>query len=102
MSDTASGPVAAYLAEAREAVGQRDELVARMAVASVGAIEFNAAQDRLADRAPALLGAVEAVLALTRDSEGDDLYPSCDLTVGDVRAAISAALLGEQGTDDAT
>jgi len=41
-----------------------------------------------------LLKAVEAVLKLTRDSDGDDLYPSIDVTVGEIREAIRAALTG--------
>jgi hypothetical protein len=87
--------LAATLGEIRNLVGERDELVARMRVAAVGVEEFNAAQDRLAERVPRLLALADAVLALTRDGSGDDLYPTSDLTVGDLRDAISKALLGE-------
>jgi hypothetical protein len=39
---------------------------------------------------------VIAVLDLTCSSDGDPLYPTADLTVGDVRETISRALLGEE------
>jgi len=39
-----------------------------------------------------LVAAIEAVLELTRDSSGDDLYPSIDITVGEVREAITREL----------
>jgi len=39
-----------------------------------------------------LVDAIEAVLELTRDSSGDDLYPSIDITVGEVREAITREL----------
>lgn len=60
----AADPVAAYLAETAELIARRDELVARMTVAAVDAPTFNAAQDRLAERVPALAAALTAVLAL--------------------------------------
>jgi len=46
-----------------------------------------------------LLAAIEAVLKLTRDSSGDDLYPSIDITVGEVREAITRALTGTPGNE---
>lgn len=48
---------------------------------------------------PRLLAAVEAVLELTRDGDGDDLYPSIELTVGDVREAITRELTGKEASD---
>ena len=50
--------------------------------------------------ARSLLAAIERVLELTRDSSGDDLYPSIDVTVGEVREAITSALSGTQQGED--
>ena len=47
-----------------------------------------------------LLKAVDAVLELTRDGSGDDLYPSIDITVGEVREAITRELTGTQQGED--
>lgn len=93
MSDAAPDQVTAYLAEVREAVRQRDELLPRM---PVDVSEFNAAQDRLAEPAPRLLAAVEA--ALKHHQPGK--LPWCD-ACGPQRqpcqemADIRSALLGE-------
>jgi len=66
MTDT-PGPLAAALAAIREDVSAADALAARMkSGGGVRVAEFNAAQDRLARHVPALLKAVEAVLALHR------------------------------------
>ena len=46
-----------------------------------------------------LVAAIEAVLELTRDSSGDDLYPSIDITVGEVREAITRELTKGEGGD---
>lgn len=47
------------------------------------------------DALPRLLAALGSVLALTRSSDGDDLYPSTGLTVGDLRDALSAGLAAD-------
>lgn len=47
---------------------------------------------------PRLLALADAVLGLTRDSEGDPVHRSCDLTVGDLLDAVSRALLGEEAS----
>jgi len=44
-----------------------------------------------------LLSAVDAVLALTRDSTGNDRHRERVLTVGDVREAITRELTGGAG-----
>lgn len=44
---------------------------------------------------PATVAAVEAVLALTRKGDGTDRHPSRILAVGELRAALTSALLGE-------
>jgi hypothetical protein len=54
----------AALDEIRELVSERDKLVACAAVAAVSVAEFNAAQDRLAERVPRLLAALDEVLKL--------------------------------------
>lgn len=60
----ADDPLAAALDEVRVLVAARDALVRRMATGeAVGVPVFNAAQDRLAERVPALLAAVDAALA---------------------------------------
>lgn len=91
---TAPDAVDTYLAEVREAIRQRDELVARARIARVNTAEFNAAQDRLAEPAPHLLAAVEAVLALTRDTDGNDLPGESEVPVGEFARAIYEALEG--------
>jgi outer membrane murein-binding lipoprotein Lpp len=67
---------ASLLSGIRELIAARDELTARMDWSAVDVSEFNAAQDRLAARVPALLAAVEATLEqaddLTRKSEALD------------------------------
>lgn len=47
-----------------------------------------------------LAAMVRGVLELTRDSSGDDLYPSIDVTVGEVREAITRELTGPQPGED--
>lgn len=104
MPDSAQSldPVAAYLAEVRRLVSQRDELVNR--VTAVGVPEFNAAQDRLAERTPPLLTALEAVLAQVdqakevRDYSGYETggrLVGWNLNPAKLREAISAALMEE-------
>ena len=61
--DPTPDQVSAYLGEVRKLVTERDELVSSAATFAVDVRVFNAAQDRLAERTPALLAAVEAVLA---------------------------------------
>jgi hypothetical protein len=46
-----------------------------------------------------LAAMVRGVLDLTRDSSGDDLYPSIDVTVGEVREAITRELTGKEDGD---
>ena len=93
-------PADAILAGIRELVGARDELAARMQPGrSYGAAEFNAAQDRLAERVPPLLAAVEAVLKLADDWEAEGMrldpqaYENCARAL---REAIASALTGTQ------
>lgn len=66
MSDPAPSPVAAFLAETAGLVAEQDALVQSDGVILHGRMtdEFNAAQDRLAARVPALVAALEAVLKL--------------------------------------
>jgi hypothetical protein len=60
----ADDPLAAYLADARKRLEDRDALVARLGRgASVSSVELNVPQDRLAALFPSLLAAVEAALA---------------------------------------
>jgi hypothetical protein len=92
----ADDSAAAILAGIRELIGARDELVARMQPGrSYGAAEFNAAQDRLAERVPALLAAIEAVLALTEGPmglEGRRLPADGQAVRNAVRKAITSEL----------
>lgn len=80
---------------ALEEIGYLRACTAAAAAAPEG-FDFAVLMPRL-DRA---LAALDAVLDLTRSSDGDDLYPSCDITVGDLRAAISRGLTGEGSGDD--
>lgn len=75
--EEAGDKVAAYLDEVRELVAERDKLVDRIRAAGgwVDAREFNAAQDRLAERVPRLLAALDAVLELAKiwERKADEL-----------------------------
>jgi hypothetical protein len=82
VSESQTSEVTAYLAEVRIRAG----------FAAPGVFK-GAAMESAAD-VPRLLAAVEAVLALTRDIQGE-LPGECDVSVGQVREAISCALLGE-------
>ena len=77
MPDPTPDQVTAFLAGAQEAVRQQDELVARMRTAAVSAVEFNAAQDRLAERVPSLLAAVAEVFKAHRPVIGEDGRDRC-------------------------
>ena len=60
-------PASAALAAIRADIGARDDLITRMQPGrSYPVAEFNGAQDRLAERVPSLLAAVERVLELHR------------------------------------
>ena len=102
---TRGDPVAAYLAETRERVRQRDALVARLAVAAVGAQEFNTAQDRLAERTAPLAAALGVALSShPRLPEGGPTggawCPTCwRIWPCETYRAIRAELLGETGTE---
>lgn len=91
---------AAYLAEVQVLIAQRDALVARAGGAAVNVQEFNPVQDKLAARTPALAAAVEAVLALCEDedSDGNRRSPELEALAAEFRQAVSAALLGEEGS----
>jgi hypothetical protein len=100
-----TGP-AAVLTPYRELVKARDDLAARMDWSAAELPEFNAAQDKLAARVPALLAALEAALKHHRyiDRGGPDLRPVCSCSrllwpcseVADVLAALAE---GERGND---
>lgn len=63
MPETTTDEVAAALAGIRELIAAQDELVDRgRQREAIPLIEFNAAQDRLAERVPPLLAALEAAV----------------------------------------
>ena len=63
-------PASAALAAIRADIGARDDLITRMQPGrSYPVAEFNGAQDRLAERVPSLLAAVERVLELHRKQD---------------------------------
>ena len=93
-TDAPADPVAARLAEARALIGARDELVTRMKVAAVGAQEFNTAQERLAERAPALLGALEAARKLA--DEWDEAAATSDASAAAAAERGAAAFRTDQ------
>ena len=112
---------AAYLAEVRDLIRKQNGLIDDLGEGvAVPVAELNAAQDRLAERAPALAGALEAVLKIhqpraPRPSEliiwprarsvalvccgcSDDLGIGCEWPCENYRA-IAAALPGREITD---
>jgi hypothetical protein len=105
-------PAAAILADTRKLIRARDELVARMHPGrSYGAAEFSAAQDRLAERVPLLLAAVEAVLKAADewmntswpDDGGDRAGVATEQIILDgiaLREAIVRALAGKESSDE--
>jgi hypothetical protein len=62
MTEQHTDPATAALNEIRDLVAARDGLIERMRRAAVGAAEFNAAQDRLAERVPTLIAVAETAL----------------------------------------
>jgi hypothetical protein len=70
-------PLSAALAPIREMIGTRDALIDRMRTTAVGVLEFNKVQDGLADHTPALLAAVDKVLALHAPRSDRVLGSSC-------------------------
>jgi hypothetical protein len=96
---------ASLLSGIRELIAARDELTARMDWSAVDVSGFNAAQDRLAARVPALLAAVEAALELADDLIVppyflDDVTAATRGVALRFRAAITTALAGEEAGDE--
>lgn len=68
--------LSAALAEIRDLISTQNALIERMRTEAVGIHVFNASQDRLAERVPRLLAAVDAVLALHKP-EDEVIYTAC-------------------------
>ncbi len=81
--------LAAALAGIRGLIAARDDLTARMDWSAVDVSEFNAAQDKLAARVPALLAAVEAALKLADEWEQEGVDPGWQLTNEDAAAGLA-------------
>ena len=96
--DPSPVPASATLAAIRADIGARDDLITRMQPGrSYPVAEFNGAQDRLAERVPSLLAAVEAVLKLAGDWDNEsvrlDAVAARSFPGGD-RGVIAAARAG--------
>jgi hypothetical protein len=93
------------LAGIRELVSKRDETLAWVARASADDGELDAAagafevvQDKLAARAPLLLAAIEAVLALADEWEADSFIVDPEVALREtIRAALTGAAMREDG-----
>lgn len=99
---TADNRVAEALADIRELVEQRDTLIPPVG-GTIPVATFNAAQDRLAERVPALLAAINKALELTDPLRNPTLGGTFLGAVGvQVREAILAELerppVGQGGT----
>jgi hypothetical protein len=81
--------VAAYLAEVRER--------SRWTLSGTQSFGHGASMQASAADVPRLLAAVEAVRALTRDTDGNYLPGESEVPVGEFQAALYEALLSEGG-----
>jgi len=92
-TETQTDPVAAYLAGVRQRadwVRKTEQSTATDAPYTLSVARRNSARD-----VRPLLAAIEAVRALTRDTDGNDLLGEAEVPVGEFQAAIWDALAGE-------
>lgn len=103
--EAAGDPLFSALAAIRGLLAARDALIGRMrAGAIVGSPEFNAAQDRLAERVPSLVAALDEVLKTAGEWEASsDARPlvTRKYAAECFRAAIVRALTADGGTEGA-